>query len=218
MNVSALPQTLADVVRQLGDIELSRIRMRPAPGTATPDDVASIKAHEQRLFELVDGVLVEKVMGFRESLVAIFLARILGNFISPRNLGLVVGADGMMRLQANTVRIPDVAFIAWSRLPEGKVPQTAVPDVVPTLAVEVLSATNTAAEMSRKRREYFAAGVELVWEVDIHQRIVTVYTSAESLRVIRDGEILSGGRVLPEFEIPLSEIFAELDRQQGGAR
>jgi Uma2 family endonuclease len=214
LSIQNPPNSLAEVVRDLGNIDLDRIRMQPAPGTATAADVESIRAREKRLFELVDGILVEKVMGFRESLIAIFLGRMLGNFVASANLGLVVGADGMMRLFPNTVRIPDVAFVAWHRLPGGKVPLQAVPDLAPSLAVEVLSASNTPGEMSRKRKEYFRSGVELVWEVDIDRRIVTVYSSADAIEVLDNQATLTGGTVLAGFEIAVADIFAELDRQQ----
>jgi Uma2 family endonuclease len=204
--------SLADVIEQLGNIELSRIRMHPPPGTATAEDVDAINVHEDRLFELVDGILVEKVMGFRESLVAMRLARMLGDFASAKNLGLVVGADGMMRPLPKTVRIPDVSFIGWDQLPGGKVPKEAVPPIAPSLAVEVLGDSNTPGEMSRKRDEYFAAGVTMVWEVDIERRSVAVYTAANACEVIQKGQTLRAESCLPGLEIPVDDIFAELDR------
>ena len=73
----AAPESvLADVLQQLGGISPRRIRFRPAPGTATEDDVIKIHDLERRLFELIDGVLVEKVMGYWESVLAIELARL----------------------------------------------------------------------------------------------------------------------------------------------
>jgi hypothetical protein len=63
--------TLANVLQQLGGISPRRVRFRPAPGTATEEDVVKIRDRERRLFELVDGVLVEKVMGYWESMLAI---------------------------------------------------------------------------------------------------------------------------------------------------
>jgi hypothetical protein len=71
---AALELTLADALRQLGGISPKRIRFHPAPGTATENDVITIRDRERRLFELVDGVLVEKVMGYWESALAIGLA------------------------------------------------------------------------------------------------------------------------------------------------
>jgi Uma2 family endonuclease len=95
------------------------IRLSPRPGYATENDVIALHDRENRLFELVDGVLVEKAMGFYEARLAAFLIEILGSFARRRDLGVVVGPDGMMRLAPGLVRMPDVSFISWPRLPEG---------------------------------------------------------------------------------------------------
>ncbi|MBL8797342.1 MAG: Uma2 family endonuclease [Planctomycetia bacterium] len=204
---------MAEVLERLGNIPLCRVRFRPFPGTATEDDLLRVAAQEDRLCELVDGILVEKGMGFRESLLVAALAALLRAFVVPRNLGLVSGPDGTMRLFAGRIRIPDVAFISWARLPGGRVPTEAIPDLVSDLAVEVLSASNTPGEMARKRREYFTAGVCLVWEVDPEARTVAVYTAPDEPVVLTQDQTLDGGDVLPGFALPLREFFAELDRQ-----
>src|SRR5262249_26515363 len=112
MTAAATPtaaiESLADLLEYLGGISPKRVRFRPAPGMATEKDVLAIHDHEDRLGEVVHGVLVEKAMGLRESLLAIALASILWGFVRPRNLGLVTGADGTMRLVPGLVRIPDV--------------------------------------------------------------------------------------------------------------
>jgi hypothetical protein len=105
-------QTLAELLEQLGDIPAERVRSRPYPGTATERDVIELHDRENRLFELVDGTLVEKVMGFEESIYAVHLAGALLNYLQTHDLGKVVGADGMMRLFPGLVRIPDMAFIS----------------------------------------------------------------------------------------------------------
>jgi Uma2 family endonuclease len=76
------------------------------------------------------------------------------------------------------VRGLDVAFVAWDRLPNGKIPCVPIPDLVRNLVIEVLSVSNTYGEMSRKRREYFHAGVDLLWMVDPRERQITFYLSA----------------------------------------
>ena len=207
-------ETVADLVSRLGGIPLDRIRLRPSPGTALESDVLRIEAEENRLCELVDGVLVEKPMGYRESLLAIFLATALNEFVRPRNLGLVTGADGMIRLFAGLVRIPDVAFTSWDRLPGGKVPDQPIPELAPDLAIEVLSRSNTASEMDRKLHEYFSSGVRLVWVIDPDERSGTVYTASNQSNRYFEGDQLSGSDVLPGFSVLLSDLFAELDRQQ----
>jgi Uma2 family endonuclease len=206
-------QTLADLLRRLGGIAPDRVRLRPPPGTATEDDVLEIERSENRLCELVDGVLVEKAMGFRESLLAAALCEALRAFVIPRNLGLVTGPDGLVRLFAGLVRIPDVAFTSWARLPGGKVPVDPVPDLAPDLAVEVLSQGNTREEMDRKCSEYFAAGVRLVWIVDPKARAVTVYSAPGRSRAVREEESLDGGEVLPGYTLAARDLFSELDRR-----
>jgi Uma2 family endonuclease len=209
-------ETLADLLEQLGGIAPERVRFRPAPGMATEQDVLALHDCEDRLYELVHGVLVEKAVGLRESLLAIALASILRGFVRPRNLGLVTGEAGMMRLMAGLIRIPDVAFISWNRLPNRRVPSEPLPDVIPDLAVEVLSTSNTPGEMARKRQEYFAAGVQVVWQVDPTTRTVEAFTAPDQSIVLHEAQTLEGGTVLPGFTLPLQELFAELDLQGEG--
>ena len=206
------PRTVDELLGQLGGIPASRVRITPSPGHATVQDVIDVHARERRLCELIDGTLVEKPMGYRESMIAGALIAILRAFVIPRNLGIVTGESGMLRLFAGLVRIPDVAFASWNRLPNGTVPNEPVPQLAPDLAVEVLSPSNTDQEMSRKRREYFSAGVRLVWIIDIDARTASVYTAPEDPIVLTESQTLDGGEVLPDFTLPLRDLFAELDR------
>jgi Uma2 family endonuclease len=204
-------RTLADLLERVG-VPPDRIRFHPPPGTATVRDVINIQKEEGKLFELVEGVLLEKVMAWNESGLAVFLAGLLNAFVIPRNLGVVTGPDGTVELMADLVRIPDVAFTRWERLPGRRRPTAPVPRLAPNLAVEVWSPSNTPAEMAAKRADYFAAGVELVWEVQPDKRIITVYTSATAATTLGENDVLSGGNVLPGFTLPVRDLFAELDR------
>jgi Uma2 family endonuclease len=206
-------ETLADLLEQLGGISPARVRIRPAPGLATEQDILALHDHDGRLFELVDGVLVEKAMGFQESCLAGVLYAQLWLFVHSRNLGLVTVPDGMVRLATNLIRIPDVSFTSWDRIPGRRMPTQPVPHLCPDLAVEVLSESNTDAEMDRKRREYFGAGVRLAWFVDPRERTVDVYTAVDQFTTLTENQTLDGGKVLPGFALPLRNLFAELDRQ-----
>jgi Uma2 family endonuclease len=205
------PETAAELVRRLGDIPLERIRMQPAPGSATVADVDECRAKQNCLCELVDGVLVEKAVGYRQSLVAGCVLAALQNYNKARKLGKVTPADGMMQIAADLVRMPDVGFVFWNRFPDGRVPQEAAPRIAPDVAVEVLSPANTRREMERKRAEYFAAGTQVIWMIDIDERTVTVYQAPERFSVLRENEFLDGGSTLPGFRLSLHELFAELD-------
>jgi Uma2 family endonuclease len=204
-------ETLADLLHQLGDVPPSRILWRPYPGTATEDDVVRLAdAADKRLCELVEGVLVEKAMGYRESALAVLLIRHLANFVVPLRLGTVTGADGLMRLLPGLVRIPDVSFTGRGRITAAR--RVAVADFAPDLAVEVLSASNTRREMERKRRDYLGNGTRLVWEFDPDARAVDVYTTPDTPDGrLTEADTLDGGAVLPGFTLSLRQLFAELD-------
>ena len=198
--------TLADLLDRFGPIPAERIRTNPPPGTATEQDVIDIEERESRLCELVDGVLVEKTVGIYESNLASRLIYFLNAFVLKLELGVVTAPDGMMRLAAGLVRIPDVSFISWNQLPGRRVPRVPIADLAPDLAVEVISPGNTAREMERKREEYLAAGVRLVWYVLPEQHEVHVYTADRHDVLTIDHEI-SGGDVLPGFTLPLRQLF-----------
>ena len=189
--------------------------MRPLPGTATEQDLLHLLDSEGRICELIDGILVEKPMGFFESSVAAALIMFLGKFLEQRDLGIVLGEGGTLRILRDQIRVPDVAFLSWRHFPGRVVPAEPVPFIAPDLAVEVLSKGNTEAEMERELDDYFAAGVQLVWFIDPATESATVYEDRDQRhRVLRD-ESLTGGNVLPGFELPLAELFEKAGRRSG---
>jgi len=209
-------KTLADLRQRLGGIPLERIWFHPAPGTATEKDVIEAEEHEKRLCELVDGTLVEKAMGFEEARLALRLGHLISSYLDQHDLGICVGADGMMRIAPGLVRIPDLSFIGWGKLPGRESPQEPIPDLAPDLAVEVLSEGNTKAEMARKVREYFEAGVRLVWLIDPRKRTARVFSTTEKSALIRAHQALDGGAVLPGFVLPLSDLLDRGRRPRRG--
>jgi Uma2 family endonuclease len=209
-------KTLADLRRRLGGIPLDRIWFHPAPGTAAEKDVVEAEERENRLCELVDGTLVEKAMGFEEARLAAELIHLVKIYLDQHDLGICVGADGMMRIAPGLVRIPDMSFITWDRLPGRESPREPIPDLAPDLAVEVLSEGNTKSEMARKVREYFEAGVVLVWLIDPRKRTARVYSTVEKSVLVRADQTLDGGGVLPGFVIRLSDLLDRGRRPRRG--
>lgn len=151
--------TIADLLKRSANVPASGVRLHPTPGTATEKDVIKVLDLENRPCELVEGTLVEKPTGYEESEVAATIIILVGSFVRRHKLGIVTGESGTIRLFPGLVRIPDVAFASWDRLPGRKRPKVPIPHVVPDLVVEVLSKSNTKPEMDRKLREYFEAGV-----------------------------------------------------------
>lgn len=201
------PLTLIDLAERFGPMPAWRIRSVPAPGTATEQDAVDIEARENRLCELVDGVLVEKTVGFYKSVLAVRLAGRLEAFVEVKRLGVVTGEGGMMQLFPGLVRIPDVAFASWKEFPDG-VTDEPVPNVVPDLAVEILSEGNTKQEMDGKLDDYFSAGVRLVWLIEPRKKTAEVFTSRDSSILLDENAALTGGDVLPGFLLPLQPFFA----------
>jgi Uma2 family endonuclease len=203
--------TIADLLDHLGGIAASRVRFNPTPGTATEADLIAAANREGRLFELIDGILVEKGMSYEAGYLAGSILMLLRAFVMPRQLGLVNGPDAALRLFPGLARIPDVSFVSWERMPGGRMPREPIPSLVPNLAVEVLSPSNTVREMAIKRGHYFEAGVRLVWIVDPEARTVTVYTEPDNPLHLDASATLDGGDVLPGLAFPLADLFSELD-------
>jgi Uma2 family endonuclease len=203
------PWTVADLLDQLGGIPAARVHMKPYPGTATEKDLLEIEDRGGRLCELIDGTLVEKAMGFYEAWLASNILCLIGSFLETHNLGIVTGPDGFLKLFPGKIRAPDVTFIRHESLPGGRVPREAFPALAPTLPIEVISESNTRREMERKLQEYFNAGAELVWYIYPESQSAIVYTSPEQATEIGPDGVLSGGTVLPSFELPLRQLFAE---------
>ena len=214
----ALPTTwtVADLLEQLGDVSPRRIRLHPPPGQATEQDVVAIHDRENRLYELVDGILVEKVVGYLESALALWLAHLVQTFLDRHDLGLLTGPDGAVRLLPRLVRMPDIAFVSWERLPGRKLPAKPVPDLAPDLAVEVLSEGNTPKEMRRKLKDYFLAGVRQVWYVDPRTRTVEVYAAPDQRVVLTEDETLAGGDILPGLDLSVRQVFTRVPRPEEG--
>ena len=204
--------TFADVQERLGNVPQSRIRLVPHPGTATVQDLLDDSITGGRLCELVDGILVEKTMGFREGGLGLWIGTLLNLYLMENNVGYAAGSDGMIRFKLDLVRLPDVSFIRWDSVDDPEEianPAGAFLEYPPDLAVEVLSPSNTRREMEIKLAEYATAGVKLVWYVDPERKEVDVFpkASAKRKKTVGVGGALDGGDVLPGFTLPVAKIF-----------
>lgn len=79
--------TFADVLRRLGDVPAERVRTFPLPGTATVKDLLDPEITGGRLCELVDGILVEKAMGWREGGLGLWIGSLFYMFLMEHNVG-----------------------------------------------------------------------------------------------------------------------------------
>ncbi len=209
---AAVARTFADHLVLLGGIPADRVHADPSPGSATIEDwIAAIDRGDS--CELVDGTLVDRPMGFYESLLAVCIAKYISLASDNGRLGVTSGEHGFIRLGETQVRAPDVAFFLRAKLPEGRLPSERVPAICPDIAVEILSSSNTMAEMAQKRKEYFQGGCQLVWMVDPNARSVAVYRSPLQFEIIGSNSYLLADDILPEFQMLVSDLFAEVDGQ-----
>lgn len=207
--------TVADLFERLGGIPADRVLMHPPPGLATEEDlIRLLDGPEKRICELIDGVLVEKAMETSEGLFSLYLARKIGNHAEDNDLGLTFGGDSPFRLRLNLVRFPDISFVTWGHIPGGEFPDDAVSKIVPDLAVEVLSRSNTLAEIELKLDHYFEAGVRLAWVIDPRKKKARIYTTRSRMQEIGIGEELVGGKILPGFRLPLADVFDSARRKK----
>jgi Uma2 family endonuclease len=223
MALSASPQTAARAPQRfqnaaelhdaLWGIPLERIILDPFPGTATEADLLRLVESEDRLCELIDGTLVAKPLGFFESRIATNLAAALGAYVNRKELGGVSGAATTLRMSSSgRIRLPDIAFISKARDPTTWI---AVPTLAPDLAVEVLSESNTKAEIDQKLREYFASGTRFAWIVDPRDRTVAVYHGPDApTDILQETDTLDGEQVVPGFSMPILLMFQNVPRFQ----
>jgi Uma2 family endonuclease len=193
---------VADLIEHFA-VPPERIRLEPRPGCATEAD-----AIQNEMCELIDGTLVEKAMGYYESRIAVALIYFLERFLDTKPIGFLLDGSGIIRVTQEQIRLPDVSFFLWTHFPDRKLPGGQILGLVPDVAVEVLSPTNTPKEMERKRGEYFAGGAKLVWEVDPIKRTVEVFTAPDVSTILDESATLDGGAVLPGFTLSIRDWFA----------
>jgi Uma2 family endonuclease len=166
---------------------------------------------DEMLYEVVDGEIVEKEMGAIEAEIAGILHLYLGIFVKTHHVGRAL-MEFIFRIDQskNLQRRPDVAFVSHARWPvHRRVPDVAVWDMVPDLAIEVVSPSNTADQIQEKTHEYFRAGVAQVWVVYPRQKEVYVYASATQVQIVPLGQDLDGGELVPGFRLPLTALFED---------
>lgn len=175
----------------------------------TADDLLSLP--NEKDFELVDGKLVERCMGFESSYIAGQVFGLLFVYNQTHRLGWLQISDCGYSLplssRTTTVRKPDVSFVSFNKLQ----PQLGFPDgyplVAPDLAVEVLSPNDLASEVETKINDYLQAGVRLIWVINPPTRTVSVYRQNGSLTRHYESDELSGEDVLPGFSCKISALF-----------
>jgi Uma2 family endonuclease len=168
--------------------------------------------NDLRRFELSEGMLIEmSPAGSVHGKYALKFGRRMGNFVEEHKLGETTAAETGYVLHTDpkgkdTVRAPDVGFIAGARVPKGGLPDGYFPGP-PDLAVEIISPNDEADEIQFKVTQYLKYGTRMVVLVYPKSQTVVVHTPTSSFTRMIDDEF-DGGDVLPGFKLAVRDIFA----------
>lgn len=173
------------------------------------EDFFRLYSHKEGHYELVKGEVVEMPPpGIVHGGIAVNIASPLHTHVRRHNLGRVIVEGGFcLECWPDTVRGPDVAFIRRERIPSEGLPQAFFAGA-PDLAVEVVSPSDTAAELEAKVHDYLRAGSQQVWVAYPHSHRVVVFRPDGSAHWYSEEDTLEGGDLLPGYSLPVREIFA----------
>ena len=181
----------------------------PPPRLITADELLAMPRQDGRRYELICGVLVEKMpTGDAHALVVAIITTVLSMFVGPRGYGAVRAGEPGYRLEIgppDTVLAPDVAWIAPGRMPAAGA--RGFPELAPDLAVEVKSPGDTRAAMARKAAQWLRYGTRQVWAADPETITLTIYTAGAPPSVLGEWDTLDGGELLPGFQTPVWRLF-----------
>ena len=166
------------------------------------------RSNDHLRFELFDGELIEMSgPGGTHGRIAIKLGSYLFIFAEENELGIVTGETGYHPAgDRYNLLLPDVAFISFERAPD-PFPDKLVP-VMPDIAVEIMSPSNTLAELRDKAQRYMRLGTSLVWIIMPADQSIEIHRAQTPVETLELGDTLSGDDILPGFEIQIRRLFS----------
>jgi Uma2 family endonuclease len=179
-----------------------------APALLTADELERISI-PGKVTELIRGrLVVHEPPGTWHGAISARLTCLLGDFVHRRGLGMLFSQDTGFKIgtDPDTVRAPDVAFVARERV--GVIRERGYAALAPDLLAEVLSPDDRPAEVLAKVADWLAAGTRIVWLIDPQRRDARVYRPDGSLSVLGSDDSLEGEDVLPGFTCPLKDVLA----------
>lgn len=177
-------------------------------GVMTAEQLMHLPGRGKR-YELKKGELLTMTpSGALHGDVTMALGVLMRVYASQKKLGRVLAAETGFKIHADpdTVRAPDIAFVAQARIPPTGIPR-GYWEIAPDLVVEVVSPNDSAADVQDKIEEWLNAGVRRVWVVYPDTQTIHIYRSLKDVNVLKPGDRLDGEDVLPGFSCTVEEIF-----------
>jgi Uma2 family endonuclease len=159
--------------------------------------------NEGQIFELINGEIVQKLPGStRNSELSLVVASLVRPFCRSHGLRYhISGGDGAYDIQGNVVA-PDFAYKTTPMSNEYPDP------VAPEWVIEIISPTDKAPDIRKKRQIYIRAGI-LYWEMYPESESIDIYSPGQPMYTVEIDGTLEVGDLIPGFTIPVKEIFAE---------
>jgi Uma2 family endonuclease len=184
--------------------------MMASPALLEPRGTPPSSTTDEALYEVVNGQRVElPPMSIYAVWITSRLGYRLGPFVEEQRLGIVVNeALFILDAESNLRRRPDLAFVSSGRWPlDRPMPETGDWEVIPDLAVEVISPNDAFENVLAKMDEYFEKGVRQVWIVLPMRQRIYVFHSPTQVRILSAADELDGGDLLPGFRLPVARLF-----------
>lgn len=163
----------------------------------------------QQRYELVRGELLEMTPpGGLHGFVAVEIGALLHQAVKAKRLGSVMVETGYrLATDPDTVRSPDVSFLAADKIPPTGLPEGFISGP-PDLAVEIVSPNDTATEIQAKVQDYLTHGAQLVWVIYPQQRLVVVYRPDGTAKTVHEADTLTAAPLIPDFSCQVAQIFS----------
>ena len=175
---------------------------------ATVEDMVAAP-RDGRKYELIEGEIKVAPAGMYHELIGTMLIRKLGTHLDKTgDKGLLYGSSAGFRLPNSDLLSPDVSFVRFETLPNGKTPE-GFGRFAPDLAVEIISPGDALIDVEEKAELYLTNGARMVWVINPRSRRATIYKPNARVQVIEDSDLLDGGDVLPGFAVKLADVLGE---------
>lgn len=171
--------------------------------TASFHNLAALPENRERLLELVQGEVTEKMPTEEHGAIVANILTELRTFLKSHPVGRVATeVQHQLPDDPYNARRPDITFMQGNRSPVKRGPVPAMPD----FAVEVKSPDDSLRQLREKAEYYLQHGTQMVWLVYPEKQLVEVFT-AEAVEILTAADTIEGGDTLPGFRLAVATIF-----------
>ncbi|HEY8748476.1 MAG TPA: Uma2 family endonuclease [Tepidisphaeraceae bacterium] len=157
--------------------------------------------------ELLNGEIVMSPAGSKHGRLIMRFASAFTVHVYQHQLGEVFDGQTGFRMKSRDVLIPDISFVSKSRLAGLHEVSEGFFEGSPDLAIEFRSPSDTPKRFQKKLVQYFENNTLLAWGMNSKHRTVSIYRGPDAVRILKEGDVLTGEDVVPGFTIPVAKVF-----------